>query len=68
MKEKFRVAKVFACILAVILLVSLWLYLITNMKHLQLFFLIAGAIFTTLLVVYAIVMLCMIAVEIVGVK
>ena len=63
MSSQFRRAKVFACVLAIILLVALWLYLISNLKQFELTFMIIGAIFSSLLVVYATVMLGIIAIE-----
>jgi hypothetical protein len=63
MSEKFRRAKIVACVSAIILLVVLWLYLISNLEQFELAFMIVGAIFSTLLVVYATVMLGIIAIE-----
>jgi hypothetical protein len=68
MKEKFRRAKVFACVLAIVLLVALWLYLISNLKQFELVFIIVGCILSSLLVVYAVTMLGIIALELVSKK
>jgi hypothetical protein len=63
MSQKYRKAKMVACWLAIFLLVSLWLYLISNLKQFELLFMIVGCIFASLLVVYATVMLGIIAIE-----
>jgi hypothetical protein len=61
--EKFRRAKIAACVLSIVFLVTLWLYLISNLEQFELAFMIVGAIFSSLLVVYAVVMLGIIAAE-----
>jgi hypothetical protein len=63
MSEKFRRAKIVACVSAIILLVVLWLNLIVNHEQFESIFLIIGYTFATLLVVYATVMLGIIAIE-----
>jgi hypothetical protein len=63
MTEKFRLLKVYGCILTAVLVIALWLYLIMNLKQFQLIFLILGCIFATLLAIYATVMLGITAAE-----
>jgi hypothetical protein len=63
MSLKFRLLKVYGCILLAVLVIALWLYLIMNLKQFQLVFLILGCIFATLLAIYATVMLGITAAE-----
>jgi hypothetical protein len=63
MSLKFRLLKVYGCILLAVLVIALWLYLIMNLKQFQLVFLILGCIFATLLAIYATVVLGIIAYE-----
>jgi hypothetical protein len=66
MTKKFRRAKIVACVSAIILLVVLWLNLIVNHEQFESVFLIIGYISATLLIVYATVMLGIIALELVS--
>jgi hypothetical protein len=66
MTKKFRRAKIVACVSAIILLVVLWLNLIVNYEQFESVFLIIGYISATLLIVYATVMLGIIALELVS--
>jgi hypothetical protein len=61
--NRFKVLKVYGCILIAVLVIALWLYLIMNLKQFQLVFLILGCIFATLLAIYATVMLSITAAE-----
>jgi hypothetical protein len=61
--NRFKVLKVYGCILLAVLVIALWLYLIMNLKQFQLVFLILGCIFATLLAIYATVMLGITAAE-----
>jgi hypothetical protein len=66
MTKKFRRAKIVACVSAIILLVVLWLNLIVNHEQFESVFLIIGYMSATLLIVYATVMLGIIALELVS--
>ena len=63
MTEKFRLVKVSTCIIAAVLVIAVWLYVICNIAKFNFALIIAGCMFITFLMAYVVFMLGIIAFE-----
>jgi hypothetical protein len=63
MSQKFRLLKVYGCILTAVLAVAVWLYVVGNISKFEFPLLIVGCISITFLTAYLVFMLGIIAYE-----
>jgi len=63
MSLKFRLLKVYGCILTAVLVIALWLYVVGNISKFEFPLLIVGCVFVTFLTAYLVFMLGIIAYE-----